>query len=122
MKWRSWLAGLGLVGIAVAVPACSDDKGTKEPVQQPPGGGRPPDQAAATSPEVKALRDSLATLLKQGNDPKENLNQWLKDLAQAVCQLEQKMPPNAGLDPAKRICPAPGGGPDKTSPPSFPPN
>jgi hypothetical protein len=121
MKWRRWLAGFGIVGIAVAMPSCGGGG-------QQSGGNAPAVQA--TDPEIaqlrtdvnalKALRDSLATLLKEGNNSDDNLNAWLKELGVAVCQLERKAPANWGLDPAKRYCHGPGPG-DQKPPPAFPP-
>jgi hypothetical protein len=113
MNRKRWLAVLGVV--AVAVPSCN-------------GGSKPPAAAGqgvevATKDDLKALRDSLATLLsKDGTDPKTNLNKWLQDLANSVCQLEMKAPSGWGLDDTQRYCKKQGGGEgDKTAPPPFPP-
>lgn len=113
MNSRRWLAGVGLVGMAVGMSACP----------KPQNQAGPNGVEVATKQDLKALSDSLATLLRKAGpsqDDKVNLNIWLKELAIAVCQLEDKAPPAWGLDPNKRFCPS-GGPPDKTSPPAFPP-
>jgi hypothetical protein len=113
MNQRRWLAVLGLAGIAVAVPSCNG--GSKPQTSAPPG------IDAASKEDLKALRDSLETLLTKGGDPKTNLNKWLQDLANSVCQIEQKAPTSWGLDNNLRYCKKAGGPGDKTPPPAFPP-
>jgi hypothetical protein len=115
MNQRRWRAVLGLAGIAVAVPSCGG--GSKQQSSAPQG------IEAATKDDLKALRDSLAFLLDTKTaDPKKNLNKWLQDLANSVCQIEMKAPASWGLDPNVQYCTKQGAGPpDKTPPPAFPP-
>lgn len=117
MNRKRWLAVLGVVGIAVAVPSC------KSGSNQPATVTEPPPIEVATKEELKALRDSLATLLgNKGTDPKTSLNKWLQNLANSVCQIEEAVPDDWGLKDELKYCRKQGGGEgDKIVPPPFPP-
>jgi hypothetical protein len=67
--------------------------------------------AAATGCKDQKVRDYLG--------PSGPMVPYLKFLADAVCELEDKNP--AGLPTTKRVCPnGPGGPGDKTPPPVYP--
>jgi hypothetical protein len=116
MNRKRWLAVLGVVGIAAAVPSCgSQSKGPAVDTEPPP-------IDVATKADLKALRDSLATLLgKDGTDPKTNLNKWLQNLANSVCQIEEAAPDDWGLKEDVKYCTKGAGEGDKIVPPPFPP-
>lgn len=50
----------------------------------------------------------------------QGIRPFVRKLAQAVCQLEDKAPAGS-LDPNKRQCPTGSGGPEGSSPPPYPP-
>lgn len=121
MNWGRWLAGIAFAALAIALPSCGGGSG---------GGGsgsgtvqnEQPAQNQSNSDEVKALRDSLAAYLKKDTNSDKNLNAWLVELAEAVCQLEKKATQKGwALDSGKRYCQGAGGPPDKKPPPAFPP-
>lgn len=99
MNRKRWVAVISAAGVAVAMSGC------------------------ASKEDVEKLKQDVQALQKEDQDLRNYtkaggpLNEWLKELAEAVCQLELNNP--GGLDPAKRYCKGPGPG-DKKPPPTYP--
>jgi len=107
MKWTRSLAVIGFVGAAV-VTGCTN-----------PDIQKLKDDVAQLQKDVIVLQDEKQ-FLRDYLEPGGDLDQYLKRLAVAICQLEVKVQGSmGGLDPNKRICKTGPG--DIISPPKYPP-
>jgi hypothetical protein len=103
MNWTRSLAMIGLLG-AAALTGCEN----KDVAQLKKDVAQLKKDVTELQDERQFLRDYLM--------PGGPMDQYLKRLAEAICQIEVKTP---GLNPAKRICKTGPG--DITSPPKYPP-
>jgi hypothetical protein len=109
MKRRAWGAVIGAIGLTMAAD-CNGNSGTSGS-NTGTGGNTSADAPTGDSGYWAGLKDYV----KLGGP----LNLWLKDLQDAVCQLEEKS--TVQLDENRRTCPGGHGGPDVKPPPAYPP-